>query len=219
MFDIPETPNITSGETLGIDIGQTDLLSCSNGFQSVPDHHGHTLKSICEKLARKKKGSKAFIKTQNHRTNFINHSINQLNLEGVKEVRIENIKNLRKGRRTSKSLQHWNYPEIFGKLGVKCLDAGVQIKTISPTYTSQRCSCCGWTRKANRRSKLFKCTSCGFKHDADLNAAVNISLSLKAISKKERLMQINRKGFYWLASGQEPIVPVVKETVDVSYNN
>ncbi len=209
MFDINDSPKITTGAILGIDIGQTDLLSCSNGFQSVPDHHGHTLKAICDKLARKQKGSKAFLRTQNHRTNFINYSINQLNLTGIKEIRIENIKNMRRGRRTSKSLQHWNYPEIFGKIGNKCTDAGVQLKPISPTYTSQRCSHCGWTRKANRRSKSFKCTSCGFMHDADLNAAINISLDLKPIGKQERLAQINRKGFYWLAPGQEPIVPVV----------
>ena len=49
-------------------------------------------------------------------------------------------------------------------------------------------------------------------HDADLNAAINISLDLKPIGKQERLAQINRKGFYWLVSGQEPIVPVVPET-------
>lgn len=212
MFDINDPPKITTGDTLGIDIGQTDLISCSNGFQSVPDHHGHTLKSICNKLARKQRGSKAFRKAQDHRTNFINHSINQLNLIGIKEVKIENIKNMGKGRITSRSLRHWNYAEIFGKISSKCADTGVQLKRVSPSYTSQRCSVCGWTRKANRRSKSFKCTSCGFVHDADLNAAINISLDLKPIGKQERLAQINRKGFYWLAPGQEPIVPVVPET-------
>lgn len=215
MFDIAEPTKITTGNTLGIDIGQTDLISCSNGFQSVPDIHGHTLKTICDKLARKKGDSKAFKKTQQHRTNFINHSINQLNLTGIKEVRVENIKNMRKGRRSSASLSHWSYPEIFGKIGSKCLDAGVQIKKISPTYTSQRCSSCGWTRKANRRGKLFKCTSCGFAMDADLNAATNIGLDLNPIGKQERLQQNNRRGFYWLVVGQARIVPVVQETVIV----
>jgi len=53
---------------------------------------------------------------------------------------------------------------------------------------------------------LFKCDICGFAADADLNASINISLPLVAISKQQRLKQINRTGFYWLVEGQERIV-------------
>ena len=52
--------------------------------------------------------------------------------------------------------------DIFDKLESIALDAGVQIKKINPTYTSQRCSSCGWTRKSNRKGKQFKCGQCGF---------------------------------------------------------
>jgi transposase len=69
---------------------------------------------------------------------------------------------------------------------------------VCPTYTSQRCSSCGWVRKSNR--------------DADLNAAKNIALNLRPIGTKERLSHKNRKGFYLCEVVQEPIVPVAQKT-------
>jgi len=67
------------------------------------------------------------------------------------------------------------------------------------------------TRKGNRKLKQFKCDICGFAADADLNASINLSLDLSFITKKERLSQINREGFYWFEIGQEPIVPDVQK--------
>lgn len=210
-FEIEDPKKIQNGSILGIDIGQNSIISCSNGISISKDNHGHDYKTICEKLSRKKKGSKAFKKAARHRSNYINWSVNQLNLSGVKEVRRENIKNMRKGMRTNCKLSHWNYAELFDKLDRKLNDLGVQVVKVSPTYTSQRCSSCGWVRKGNRKGKLFKCLSCGFTHDADLNAALNISFDLPTISKKDRLEGINRKGFYWLPLGQEFTVPVTQK--------
>lgn len=210
-----ETPEKkTSGSIIGIDVGHCNVISCSNGFQTVENNHGHNLSSINKILSRKKKGSVSFKKTQQHRKNYINWCINQLNLSDVKEVRIENIKNLRLGRRSSRLLSHWTYTEIFEKLESYCSDAGVQIKKVSPTYTSQRCSTCGRVRKGNRKGKQFTCDSCGHKQDSDLNASLNISFELPQISKEVRLLNLNRSGFFWLESGffldslgLEPIVP------------
>ena len=77
-----------------------------------------------------------------------------------------------------------------------------QVNELSPTYTSQRCSVCGWVRKDNRNGKLFKCTSCGYTQDADVNAATNLSLSLPTLSKEVRLKKFNRSGFYWNSNCQ-----------------
>lgn len=212
MFDIPEVVKKESGSVLGIDIGQTSVLACSNGFISSKNKHGHDLVSITKVMSRKKKGSKGFKRSASHRTNHINWSVNQLNFSGVKQVNLEHIKHLRKGQRTSRGLSHWTYTTIFDKLQAKCEEQGVLVQTISPTYTSQRCSSCGWVRKRNRNGKLFKCSSCGFTMDADLNAAFNISLPLISIAKEQRLKQENRVGFYWNVLGQANIVPVTQKT-------
>jgi putative transposase len=132
-------------------------------------------------------------------------------LTGVKQVNLEKIKNMRKGKRTSRGLGHWTYTEIFGKLESRCNEQGVLVCKVNPIYTSQRCSECGWTRKGNRKGKSFKCDKCGFVSDSDLNASQNIALPLVGISNQQLLKQINRTGFYWLAEGQAPIVPVVSK--------
>jgi putative transposase len=53
--------------------------------------------------------------------------------------------------------------------------AAGQLIVVPPQYTSQQCSCCGWTTQENRSSRdRFSCVSCGFAACADVNAARNI---------------------------------------------
>lgn len=111
-------------------------------------------------------------------------------------------------------MKHWNYAELFDVLDNKLETQGVLVNKLNPTYTSQRCSQCGWTRKLNRKRKQFKCDKCGFTHDADLNASLNLSFNLVPITKQERLQQKNRSGFYWNVVSKEPIVPSVQKTND-----
>lgn len=213
MFDIPEVEKRSNGSILGIDIGLLNTLSCSDGQQSQRNKHGHNLDTISKILSRKKKGSKGFRRTQGHRTNYINWSINQLNLTNIKQVNIEDIKRLRYKKRSSRALSHWTYTDIFRKLEGFCQEQGVLVNKMNPTYTSQRCAECGWIRKSNRKGKQFKCGNCGHKADSDLNASRNLALSLDNTINivKKRLKHDNRKGFFWSVEGQESIVPDVQE--------
>ena len=213
-FDIPDPEQRISGKTIGIDIGQKTIVTCSDGQSVDSDHHGHTYQSICDTLARRKKGSNGFRRAQQHRSNFIGWALNRLDLDGVKRVNRENIKNLGRGRNLGRSLSRWNYFELKRRLDARLEELGVQVVLVSPTYTSQRCSECGWVRKRNRNGKSFKCGHCGLECDSDLNASRNIALDLTPISKSERLKQPNRKGFFWHVSNQEPIVPDPHETLD-----
>jgi len=191
--DVPDA----DGDVVGVDIGMKSALTVSDGQSDIVDPHGHTLESIQARLSRKQKGSKSFKRTQRHRTNHINRMINSVDLDGVGVVRIEKIKDLRRGRRSSRSMSHWTYTEIFDKIQSTCEERGVRVERVDPAYTSQRCSKCGWTRKRNRRGKEFRCGACGYACDADLNASVNISLGLPAIGGKRRRGRPNLKGFYW----------------------
>lgn len=208
MFEMPYVPKRTAGVILGIDIGQKTLLSISNGSFSRKNIDGYDIESITNILIRKKAGSKGFQKAKDHLENYIKWSINQIDLDNVKEVRVERLFKLPK---VSKKLKHWLYPLIISSIESRCIEHGVRVKYISATYTSQRCSKCGWVRKANRKGKRFKCDKCGFEHDADLNAAINISLELKPIGKKQRLQRLNVKGFYWDVVSLDNIVPDTKE--------
>ena len=210
-IEIPTTPKRTEGSTIGLDIGFLDVWKTSDGQSPPEDTHGWTLPEIIAKICRKKPGSHACARAQAHRKNYINFCLNNLDLGDVKVLRLEEIKDLRRGRRTSSALRHWTYTDISRKLVDLCIQSGVRPEYTDPAFTSQRCSVCGWVKKTNRNGKSFECTSCGFATDADLNAAINISLDLVLLPDRKELD--NRTGFYWKVR-QEPIVPDTQKKVN-----
>jgi putative transposase len=51
-----------------------------------------------------------------------------------------------------------------------------RVKDVPASYTSLKCSACGWIDKNSRKSQAeFVCSSCGFTCNADENAAVNVA--------------------------------------------
>lgn len=218
-FELPDVPKRTSGSTLGIDVGYLDAWVASDGQKAMQDKHHWTLGKIIDKLSRKTKGSKGFQRAEAHRTNYINWSVNQLNLDAVGVLRLENIRQMRTGKRTNRKLSHWVYADLFRKLETAANRQGVLVEKVDQAFTSQRCNACGWTRKANRTGKVFNCKTCGFTEDADLNAARNISLDLPSVWR-ERQQRANLKGFQWNPKekqpvGQECIVHDVKEATEM----
>lgn len=189
------------GSVIGADQGKLTILTLSDR-QTTPktDNHGHSLDSIIEKLSRKKKGSKSFEKTQEHRKNFIHWSINQLNFNNVKHIKLEEVININYGRKQCRSLSHWTNTIIRDKISSRCEVNGVYFTLQSCIYRSQRCSQCGLVRKSNRKGKIYIC-GCGYSDDADFNASCNHEQTLPDIPTKLRKLNLNRKGFYWKESG------------------
>jgi len=57
----------------------------------------------------------------------------------------------------------------------KCIESGISVVLVPPDYTSQRCPRCGTIDKNNRRSQaLFRCIHCGYQHNADYIASINL---------------------------------------------
>ena len=80
----------SQGKVLGIDQGYKKLLSCSDGTCL-----GSEMESIYKFIANKKQGSKAFKRALVYRTNETNRICNSLNLNDVKELVVEDLKNLK----------------------------------------------------------------------------------------------------------------------------
>ncbi len=219
-FEISEPQSKSYGKIIGVDIGIKKTFMSSDKQHSTKNSDLHDLDNILNRLSKKKKGSNSFNKLVNLRKNYINWSINQLNLSDVQKVNIEDIKNLRFKNRTSRKLSHFVYKEIFDKLESHCVENGVRINKVPSAFTSQRCSSCGWVQKSNRYRELFKCKICKFTCDADLNGAMNISFDLPKLSKQVLLSKINKTGFYWNLISQEFIVPDSPKTnVDICLQN
>jgi len=201
-WDIPTPALRTTGNIIGADQGLLDVLTLSDTQVTTnEDIHGHTQKSILDKVGRKKRGSKAFKRAKQHQVNFVNWSINQLNLNNVKQVNLEDIWNINYKKNSSSMLKHWQNTIIRDKLMSVCELLGVRVIKQASTYRSQRCSCCGQVRKSNRKGKLYTCHNCGLEMDADLNASINLSMELPEIPWNLRKLNLNRKGFYWTADG------------------
>jgi transposase len=205
-FDIPDPEPKQNGIILGGDQGLKDVLNLANSDTYIVtqkvDNHGHSQESIINKVARKKKGSKAFSRAKTHQKNFINWSLNQLDLSNVRQINLEKIWNI--GYRCSKSrkMSHWQNTLIRDKITKIALEQGVLVKEQSCTYRSQRCNSCGQVRKANRKGKMYECKNCGNVCDADMNAAINHSIVLPDIPWTLRNDKINRKnGFFWKPEG------------------
>jgi hypothetical protein len=203
-----------TGIKVGADQGLLTCVSLSDG-QTTPDmvvsapRKGEpnrtitvNLDTITDKLARKKKGSIAFGRTQTERRNYINYAIKRIDFSNIKEIGLEKITNINYGRNTSRKMKHWSNPEIVTRLAQVAEEFGVRINLQSNPYRSQRCSGCGHVLKKARKGKLYVCPLCGLTMDADINAAKNHEADLPAIPHSTELSKLaNTEGFYWLPSG------------------
>ncbi len=75
----------------------------------------------------------------------------------------------------NKSILDQGWAEFRRQLEYKQLWRGGKVIAISPQNTSRRCSSCGYIAAENRKTQAgFKCISCHFASNADVNAARNI---------------------------------------------
>jgi len=86
---------------------------------------------------------------------------------------------------------------------VQCLarEVGLVVISVHPAYTSQKCPCCGFVHRQNRRGTLFRCVDCGHSGHADLIASGNIAskgrllvlrfLSHQRLSKRQNQVAVS----------------------------
>ena len=78
------------------------------------------------------------------------------------------------GKQTNKRNSSWARGQLIKRLSSKLNWLGIPMIKVDPAYTSQMCHKCYHVDKKNRNGKVFCCTVCKHKTDADLNASVNI---------------------------------------------
>ena len=159
-----------------------------------------TLNKVLDKLANKRKGSKAFKKAQDHRENHINWSVNQLNFN-MRRLNYEKVKWLRHKSSCSRKSSHWTYKLIDRKVERRCEEEDVLLNLDDSTYMSQRCSSCGLVLKSNRKGSTYFCKNCGYEDDADFNSSHNHQQELFKLPFGFRDLKLNIKGFFWRRDG------------------
>ena len=92
-------------------------------------------------------------------------------------------KNLQKNHHLAKSISNASWYQFRTMLEYKCAWYGKRLIVVSPNYTSQICSNCGFSSgKKPLEIRKWTCPKCDTHHDRDINAAVNIlHKGLKAV--------------------------------------
>lgn len=114
-----------------------------------------------------------FKKTENHKySRYIVDEAVRLNV-GV--IQMEDLTGIHEN---DTFLKDWTYYDLQQKIKYKAEEKGIEVVTIKPNYTSQRCSKCGCIDKTSRETQeKFKCATCGYELNADVNAARNIAIA------------------------------------------
>ena len=115
-------------------------------------------------------------KIANKRKDYL-HKITTELVKNYDVIVIEDLrtKNLLKNHHLAKSISNQAWRDFRTLLEYKCKWYGKKLVIVSPAYTSQICSNCGYhSGKKPLEIREWTCPNCGTHHDRDINAAVNI---------------------------------------------
>jgi IS605 OrfB family transposase len=180
-------------DPVGVDLGTRKLLVASNGFWingrpiNAKKQHFRVLKhSLKEKgtssarrrLKRLIKREKQWFRTTLHQSSkALVESLDEGDYLVLERLYGTKVRTGSKGnqRCTRPSFQSMAMGRLQRMISYKCNDRGIPVILAKPDFTSQRCPRCGTIDKFNRRSQaLFRCVQCGYQHNADFVASINL---------------------------------------------
>jgi IS605 OrfB family transposase len=198
--EVPEEDIKDVEDFIGVDFGQTDIATLSDGT----NYNSEQLKKVRKKYSKvrasvQRKGTKSshrllkrlsgrerrFVSINNH---TIAKQIVQKAKSENKGIAIEDLSNIRKtakpkSKAQKTELNRWSFYQLRQYLTYKATLNGVKLFVIPPAYTSQMCSDC--LHIGERKAKNFSCKNCGNTMDADHNAAKNIATWGKVVNLPE----------------------------------
>jgi putative transposase len=110
-------------------------------------------------------------------------------------LQMEDLKSLKESKKDNFVLKDWAIADLQGKIEYKANEYDIKVVYVNPQYTSQRCYKCGNISRSNRPDqKTFLCETCGYKENADYNAACNLSTKdIDKIIANHKLSQNTRE--------------------------
>ena len=187
-------------EVIGADMGQRENSYFADG-QMTPkeDSQNKTFNELENKIKRKKKNSKSYKRAIKEIKIFTNEVLNKLDISGIKELRFESNKGIKQS--TGNAHKHWQTETIQKKITSMCQENHVDLTYTLPAFKSQRCFKCGYVHKDNRDKEEFKCKKCSHVIDADINGAMNNTLTLPYDNLWSYHKYNRTSGFFWRESG------------------
>lgn len=206
--DLPTDPNGRTPKVIGVDLGRRDIATTSTGkswsgeqIQATRDRYSKVRANVQSKRTRNSRRLLRRLSGKEHRfQKWLNHNISKQLVQEAKQLNaslaFEDLTNIReslnqkpRSKPERRRTNNWAFYQLRLFVGYKAKIAGVPVVFVPPAYTSQSCSRCGHIHpvkgKSYRNGKLFKCGHCGFEHDADVNAAMNIAALGVCVSNPE----------------------------------
>ena len=200
LVEVDIEPLPKSSNQIGLDLGITSLIACSNGEKIANPKAFNAKRAKLRKaqkaLSRKVKGSnnryKARLKVakvheeiSDARKDFLHKLTTRLVREN-QTIAVEDlaVKNMVKNRKLSLAISDASWGELVRQLDYKCAWYGRDFVKIDRWFpSSKRCGHCGHiVDKLPLNIREWDCPICGTKHDRDVNAARNILAAGLAVS-------------------------------------
>jgi putative transposase len=224
--EIPTEPTGKTPKVIGVDLGRREIATTSTGnswsgakIQATRDRYSKVRANVQRKRTRSSRKLLRRLQGREQRyQKWLNHNISKQLVNEAKQngaaLAFEDLTNIRQSlneKRRSKierrRTNNWAFYQLRMFVGYKALMAGVPVLFVPPAYTSQVCNRCGHVHpesgKSFRSGKRFKCGHCGFEHDADVNAALNIAALGLSVTQPEI------PGMACLLEGQLSLLAVV----------
>jgi putative transposase len=185
-------------DVVGVDLGIKNLATLSTGevFEGAKSYRYYEKKlSRMQWLNRRKiPGSNNWKKAQTqiaklHRriANIRQYTLHKLTTylaknHGTVVIEDLNVSGMMANRKLSKAIADMGFYEFKRQLEYKCKLYGSQLVIVDRWFPSSKtCSNCGHKKEfLSLSERTFKCESCGFEADRDLNASLNLAMAVSS---------------------------------------
>jgi IS605 OrfB family transposase len=189
VLDLPDTPTVSSGSVIGVDLGENHLASTSTqrlfGGGKLR-HHRDEYRALHRRLqANGSQSARQLLRKVSGRerrhVTHTNHEVSKAIVAeavqvGASAIVMEDLTHIRKPiqarRRERTRLHRWAWQELQGFVEYKAEAAGLRVVYVDPAYSSQTCSGCGGLGR--RVKHRFSCVCCGLLTHSDWNASRNL---------------------------------------------
>jgi IS605 OrfB family transposase len=190
---IPDIPVEEPSSYLGVDRGIKRVAVCSNNTFYPTNHilavkwkYQHLRKSLQSKGTRSAKRKlwllsgreRRFMTDENRKIAkwICKIPYNCIILENIRALKQYSKKKKKVSKKIRRKFGNWSYYQLEQFIIERAEKVVKTVLFVNPSYTSQKCSQCGYIAKSNRRSQSeHYCRKCFFELNADLNAARNLS--------------------------------------------
>jgi IS605 OrfB family transposase len=176
QVEVAEKEPVTDIKTaIGIDLGLKDIITTSNSDSYKNNKYYYSLQSklaVAQRAKKKKQIKNIYAKIKNQRKDYLH----KLTTNIVRDNDLIVVGDLHLG--ASKHTNDAGFGMIKSFLKYKTIRFGKIFKLVNEAWTTQRCSVCKELTGPKGLNGLsvrdWECSSCGAKHQRDVNAATNI---------------------------------------------